>query len=365
MSDTIRIACMGDTMPGGILHYESGDSFCSDELLDVLRKADVRVATLETAIGDSPDFDPEKMKRDKDVIYSPTADLHRITTLGINVVSLANNHAWDLGYDGIRHTMRELDRLGIKYCGVGGDLEEARRPAVISINGKSVAFIAFCDSKPGTCGYIPIASKSTPGINVMDAENIRDCIMGLRGKYDYLFVMMHWGKEYYCYPTAEVNDLARKIIDWGADGVIGSHSHQIQPVISYHGKPIIFSLGNFFFPDRIITSPRSTYYPAESPEIASLPVTNGYPMVDTPTFKIWKPVARRGQVTIISVSDKHTETETTFTRMDSKSHISVSNDSAPLMLRLAHLLVKLPAYRLIFTGMRGCRFIRKKIKGEL
>lgn len=66
---------MGDTMPGGILHYENSDSFCSERLLNELGAADIRIATLETAVGDSPDFDPEKMKRDKDVIYCPTADL--------------------------------------------------------------------------------------------------------------------------------------------------------------------------------------------------------------------------------------------------------------------------------------------------
>lgn len=365
MTDSIRIACMGDTMPGGVLHYESGNSFCSEPLLNLLKNADIRVATLETAVGDKPDFDPEKMKRDKDVIYCPTVDLKRLQTLGINVVSLANNHAWDLGLPGIENAMRELDNLGIKYCGAGRNIVEAHKPAVISVNGKSVAFIAFCDNKPGTCGYIPRATASNPGISVMDEADIHDSISNLKGKYDFLFVMMHWGKEYYCYPTSEVNSLARKIIDWGADGVIGSHSHQVQPVISYHGRPVIFSLGNFFFPDRIITTPRSTFYPEGSPDLSSLPVTDGYPMVEQPTYKIWKPVARRGQITFISVSDGVFSTKSFPTRIDRNSHIDLSTDRPSALLRMSHLLVKIPGYRLIFFGLRGCRVIRKKLKGEL
>lgn len=77
MPDNIRLACLGDTMPGGVLHYETGKAFCSSALLKELQKADVRVATLETAIGNEPTFDTEKMKRDKDVIYCPTKDLYR------------------------------------------------------------------------------------------------------------------------------------------------------------------------------------------------------------------------------------------------------------------------------------------------
>lgn len=365
MAETIRIACLGDTMPGGVLHYESGSDFVSDQLLYKLRQADIRVATLETAVGDSPDFDEEKMKRDKDVIYCPTKDLFRLSKLGINVVSLANNHAWDLGVQSILHTFEELDRLGIKHCGAGRNLEEASAPAVVTVNGKKVAFIAYCDNKSGTCGYIPVATESTPGINAMIERNIHHNITKLKDEYDYLFVMMHWGKEYYFYPTPEVNRLARKMIDWGADAVIGSHSHQIQPTVMYHNKPIIFSLGNFFFPDRIITAPRSTYYPDDKPELRSMPVTRGYPMVDNPTFKIWKSVARKGQIVTIALNNESVSVERSLTQLDDCSHIDLCNDRTPALFNLSHKLVNVPMYKYLFFFMRGCRFIRKKIKGEL
>lgn len=366
MSYAIRIACLGDTMPGGILHYESvGGAFCGEKLLSILQKADIRVATLETAIGDEPDFDKEKMKRDKDVIYCPTINMFRLTALGINVVSLANNHAYDLGQNGIEHVCRELKKIGIKYCGAGRNLKEASEPAVLTVNGKTIAFIAYCDNKPGTCGYIPVATDTSPGINAMIESNIHENITRLKGVYDYLFVLMHWGKEYYYYPTPEVNILARKMIDWGADGIVGSHSHQIQPSIIYHNKPIIFSLGNFFFPDRIITTPRSTYYPKEKPIFQNLPSTLGYPMVKEPTFKIWKAVARKGQVVSLIINKDSISVEKIFTSMDNRSHIDISNDCTPFLFLLSHKLVELPAYGLLFFVMRGCRFIKKKIKREL
>lgn len=364
-SAAIRIACLGDTMPSGILHYETRPDFCSQRLLDELRKADLRIATLETAVGDEPTFDAGKMERDKDVIYCPTSDLRRLKELGINVVSLANNHAWDLGWPGIQHTFNELDRLGIKYCGAGRNLTQAQEPAVVNIKGKSIAFIAYCDDKPGTCGYVPRATDDSPGINVMIESNIHYNISRLKDKYDYLFVMMHWGKEYYYYPLPEVNQLAVKMIDWGADAIIGSHSHQIQPTVFHNKKPIIFSLGNFFFPDRIITAPRSTYYPTAIDNLDTLPKTLGYPFVDQPTYKIWKPVARTGQVVSLTLRNGSIRADRIFTHIDRESHIDISDITGPFLFRLAHKLVRLPFYGTLFFVMRGCRFIRKKIKGEL
>lgn len=370
MSDVIRITFMGDTMPGGVLHYETENNFCGTELLNILNGANIRVATLETAIGDEPLFDEEKMKREKDVIHCPVKNLYRLTTLGVNVVSLANNHAWDLGWLGIEKVMQELDKRGIKYCGAGKNLQDASEPAVVSAGGKTLAFIAYCDNQPGTCGYIPVATANSPGINAMIDSNIQSNIVRLKRKYDYLFVLMHWGKEYYYYPTPEVNRLARKMIDWGVDGVIGSHSHQIQPTVTYRQRPIVFSLGNFFFPDRLITYPRSTYYPPEKPVMHQLPKTLGYPMVKEPTYKIWKDVARKGQVVTFVIDTKTANTEIhtdrVLTYMDADSHIDCyKGGHLPMMFRLSYIIVKMPFYGLLFFCMRGCRFIKKKIKREL
>lgn len=199
----------------------------------------------------------------------------------------------------------------------------------------------------------------------MCESNIYENITKLKGKYDYLFVMMHWGKEYYYYPTPEVNRLARKIIKWGANGVIGSHSHQIQPAIFYQNKPIIFSLGNFFFPDRIINMPRSTYYPEGDIDLNKLPSTIGYPMVEQPTYKIWKDKARRGQIVTLIIDKSAISIKRVFTKIDDKSHLEQSEQSSPLLFRLSHYFVKFPAYGALFFFMRGCRYIRKKIKGEL
>ena len=87
----IKIVAVGDIMPGGILNGTTKD-YVSQEVKDIFEKADVRVGTLETAIGNEPSYNVEKMNRYGDVIYAEDDDAKRLVELNINVVSLANNH---------------------------------------------------------------------------------------------------------------------------------------------------------------------------------------------------------------------------------------------------------------------------------
>ena len=118
-------------MPAGV-HHGKKDNYIKSDVLEFLKSFDIRVATLECAIGDKPSFDPEKMVRKQDIVYAPTSDLYRVKEMGIDVVSLANNHAFDLGEEGLINTCKQLDKLGIKYCGAGLNSEEASRPAVVT-----------------------------------------------------------------------------------------------------------------------------------------------------------------------------------------------------------------------------------------
>ena len=141
----IRIIGVGDIMPGGLLHGSS-KQFVSNRVVSLLQEGDIRVGTLECAIGNDPCFLEEKMSRYGDVIYTPDVDLKRLKELNIDIVSISNNHFFDLGESGARHTIALLDEMGILHCGAGMNLEEARRPAVFEKDGLSVAFLAFSDT---------------------------------------------------------------------------------------------------------------------------------------------------------------------------------------------------------------------------
>ena len=82
----IKIACVGDVMPAGV-HHGKKDNYIKSDVLEFLKSFDIRVATLECAIGDKPSFDPEKMVRKQDIVYAPTSDLYRVKEMGIDVVN--------------------------------------------------------------------------------------------------------------------------------------------------------------------------------------------------------------------------------------------------------------------------------------
>lgn len=293
------IAAVGDIMPGGILSGVD-EGYVTQEVFAILNSADVRVGTLETAIGDAPNFYEEKMKRLADVIYAKDHDLIKLKHFSIDMVSLANNHFFDLGPEGAAHTIELLDRMGIKHFGAGRNLEEASKPVVIEKDGKSYAFLAFCDWREETVGWCPFATENLPGVNPMYDDYVVKEIQKYKRLFDYIVVVPHWGREYQILPTKEVYKMAKVMINAGADLILGGHTHSIQPVWTYKNKSVVFSMGNFLFPDRLITKPRSTYYPESPINVLSLPTTEGYPYVETVTYKKWKEMARYGQIVQIA-----------------------------------------------------------------
>lgn len=318
----MKIAAVGDIMPGGVLHGREGH-FISEAVLSILRQADIRVGTLETAVGNEPSFYDEKMARKADVIYVKDADLQRLVELDINIVSLANNHFFDLGPEGAVHAIELLDSFGIQHCGAGRNLEEASKPVIIEKEGKSIAFLAFCDWRDETVGWCPFATEADPGVNPMYDDYVVEQIEKYKKRYDYVAVIPHWGKEHTFITTGDVYALAEKMIKAGADMIFGGHTHHIQPVVRKKDAVVAYSLGNFFFPDRLITKPRSTYYSEVSLDLQSLPVTRGYPFVEQVTMKIWKPLARIGEIVSVDINSGKVFVKTGYVKLNSNSFLDV------------------------------------------
>ena len=314
----MRIAAVGDIMPGGVLHGREG-RFISESVLAILRQADIRVGTLETAVGNEPSFYDEKMARKADVIYVKDDDLQRLVEMDINIVSLANNHFFDLGPEGAAHAIELLDSLGIQHCGAGRNLEEASKPVVFEKDGKSIAFLAFCDWRDETVGWCPFATETEPGVNPMYDDYVVAQIEKNKKRYDYVAVIPHWGKEHTFVTTREVYSLANKMIEAGADMVFGGHTHRIQPVVRKKKSIIAYSMGNFFFPDRLITKPRSTYYPGKPLDIQTLPVTKRYPFVEQVTLKLWQPLARIGEIVTCCLDSDRKKVKTNFVKLDERN----------------------------------------------
>lgn len=358
----INIIGVGDIMPGGIL---SGDNegYISKELAEVLESADIRIGTLETAIGNTPAFYEEKMSRKADVIHALDQDLSKLLHLNINIVSLANNHFFDLGPEGAYHTIELLDKMGIEHIGAGRNIEEASKAVIKHINGESVAFLAFCDWRDETVGWCPFATETSPGVNPMFDDYIVSEIKKYKSKCNYVVVLPHWGIEHTYVATNHVYRIAKLMIKAGASLILGSHPHRVQPVVNHKGTSIAFSMGNFLFPNRLIAPPRSTYYSEKAIDINTLPCTDGYPFVEEITYKKWKPLALIGMVVSSQLKDKKAISTYQLTEMSECGTIQLKNNSkVEKNLKFYHFLLKYTPYELIYFTYKVLKFIVHRSK---
>lgn len=351
----INIIGVGDIMPGGILSGKT-DGYLSSELITVMKSADIRVGTLETAVGNSPTFYDEKMARDGDVIYVKDKDLSKLKDLDINIVSLANNHFFDLGEEGAKHTIQMLDSLGIKHIGAGNNIEEASRAVIENIHGETVAFIGFCDYEERHVGWCPYATNDKPGVNPMYESHVESEIRRYKSICDYVVVIPHWGKEHTYTTTLQTYKAAKAMIKAGADLILGSHPHRVQPVVNFQRASVAYSLGNFLFPNRLLVPPRSTYYSETEIDITSLPTTDGYPIVEELTYKKWKPLAMIGMIADAKLSKKQTKTTYKLTLMHENGCLDILNDQKIRnILSFRKIIIKYTPYS-IFWFIRRCKY---------
>lgn len=159
-------------------------------------------------------------------------------------VSLANNHTGDFGKAALVETMQHLQAQSLAYFGAGLNLEAAHRELLVELNGVRVALLGYDEFLP----RVFEAGPSVPGVAWSEDELVTyDIRRARRNGAELVIPFMHWGWEHQSEPSQRQRELAYRMIDAGADAVIGAHPHVIQPVELYRGKVIAYSLGNFVF----------------------------------------------------------------------------------------------------------------------
>ncbi len=204
-------------------------------LQGLFRSADVVMVNCETAITRSEKREPKQFnfKMDPDLVSV-------FPKSGISLVTLANNHVYDYGAEGLRDTLAYLDKAGVEHVGAGMTLAEARLPVIRYIKGKRFAFLGY--------GNYSAATEKTPGTAYRHPEHVaEDVRLAKKSGADIVIVNFHWGLERATEPTERDRALAHLTIDNGADVIVGHHPHVLQPVEIYRGKVIAYSLGNFVF----------------------------------------------------------------------------------------------------------------------
>lgn len=296
----MKILFVGDVMPGGVLPYQ--DEYIDSDLRKYMKGFDLRIGTLECGVGTDIPFDQRKMDTYKSIVYVRNSDLKKVTEMGFDIVSLANNHAFDLGIEGMKNAIKQLDALGVKHFGAGMNLDEAKKPVVIEKDGQSIAvFGCLFDYRVPYVFYSATANE--PGPYHTSIKEVVSYIKELKGKYDKVFVMPHWGEEHKYLQEKLFKNYAQQMLAAGADCIIGSHPHIINPVVKFGGKECYFSLGNFLFPEKCMQVPRPMYYPETAEECHGLKRMWTYPKsIKEPIVAVWKPKNRIGMMVEMDLS---------------------------------------------------------------
>jgi len=232
-----------DLEPGSILASEGPEALLAGWLsLRRMPAVDLAFANLECPLSlrGSP-WEGKKFTFRAD----PARSVRCLTEVRFDVLSLANNHALDYGPDAMLDTIQNLEQCGIAFSGAGL-APRAYAPAFVDKRGFRIAFLAFCNPID-LPGYRWLASQDRPGVAVFrPLERALAAVSEASSQADLVVVSCHWGAEY-SPVTEEQRQVARALIDAGADLVFGHHPHIPQAVEVYRGKPILYSLGNLVF----------------------------------------------------------------------------------------------------------------------
>ena len=165
--------------------------------------------------------------------------------MGVDVASLANNHALDFGQDALMDTFKTMDDAGIAYVGAGETKERAEEAIFVEAGGRKVGVLSASRVIPVVEWNI---ANRQPGLFcTYDSTRLVERIKEIESQCDYVVVFVHWGLEKKTHPEEYQRKLAKQYIDAGADLVVGNHSHVPQGIEYYKGVPIVYCLGNYIF----------------------------------------------------------------------------------------------------------------------
>jgi hypothetical protein len=184
-------------------------------------------------------------------------------------VSLANNHILDMGKTGLEKTIILLKKAKLVYVGAGMNSYEAEREEIYECKGRRMSFYSFTTDESHVNSII--ANSDQPGCaSLKDINRICNLISYSKKNVGLVCVFLHWGFEYFQYPSSTQVEVAHKLVDAGANFVIGHHPHVIQGIEMYNGALIAYSLGNFFFPPVRANTGRLQYQKKDAREFIIL-----------------------------------------------------------------------------------------------
>ena len=241
---SVRIVAVGDiflgehpvTLGHGVrtIARRNGCGFLFEKVFEYLKAGDIVCGNLEGII--SPKLKNETGVR-SEIFWGEPSCAKVIKEAGFNCLFLANNHNAQHGKDALQRTCILLDNYDIKWTGFNPDDPRTPIPAIFQVNGLTVAMSAYCETQQ--------YHLDTPVLPIIKIENIEREIKKLKKQCDIVVISLHWGDEFINYPSPSQIELAHKIIDSGANLILGHHAHTMQGIEQYNNGLIAYSLGSF------------------------------------------------------------------------------------------------------------------------
>ncbi|HEV3497511.1 MAG TPA: CapA family protein [Actinomycetes bacterium] len=239
---------------GGDVHFEgaiesrlsANPATTFGPIANVLRRADLAVVNLETAITERGTPAP------KDFTFrAPPSALTALKGAGVDVATMANNHGQDFGVAGLRDSLAAARAAKFPVVGVGRNADEAYRAHTVTVKGQRIAVIGATQVLDSSLSAAWTAGDNKPGMaSAYEEARLLAAVRKARAAADTVVVDLHWGRELVNCPIDRQRALAPKLVAAGADVVVGSHAHVLLGGGYLRGAYIHYGLGNFVFYSR-------------------------------------------------------------------------------------------------------------------
>ena len=176
------------------------------------------------------------------------SNIEMYAQIGVDLVSLANNHAYDYGEQALLDTFSTREGAGIPYVGAGRNIEEAKKPVYLIANGMKIAVVSATQIERNAVPDTKEATMTNAGVlRCMDPTALLEVIAQAKANSDFVILYIHWGTE-----SQETTDWLQDkqapiYAEAGVDLIIGDHPHCLQKIDCISGVPVVFSLGNYWF----------------------------------------------------------------------------------------------------------------------
>lgn len=251
---TFTLTSLGDTLCHNTQYWDAYNSktneydfsYVYEDIKNYTLSSDITIGSLETTFAGK-----EKGFSNYPTFNTPDSLATALKNIGVDVVSLAGNHALDYGYTGLCRTIDVFNNIGLSHLGTYKTAEDQEKILIKDVKGVKIAFINYTY---GTNG-IPVPSGKEFCVNLIDKDFIKKQINQAKEQnVDMIVACMHWGTEYRITANSEQKDLANFLFENGVDVILGNHPHVLEPmekktITLQDGTTkdvfVVYALGNF------------------------------------------------------------------------------------------------------------------------